>query len=389
MIRFLLAATCAAALCACNSGGGEQDGAEATNAGSQQAELRADTMSSNDAGAGQPAASAAAPADGQAQAVMQAQVVLDRLGFSAGVIDGVLREPTRNAIRGFQKANALRESGELDEATMAALGKWSSIAAIRSVTIPADFAAGPFAPLPEHASQQAKLPALGYASLEEKLAERFHTTVEVLRQLNGVAQPTPAAAPSATPQPASATPAPAPVPFAAGQQIRVPNVGADQIDGASVENKDWLRTLIMLGVGTAQPKVDRIVVSKSKGTLEAYEGEKLVALFNVTTGSRHDPLPLGDWKINGTSYNPKFHYNPDLFWDVPDSKDAELLPPGPNSPVGVVWIDLSKEHYGIHGTPEPASIGQAESHGCVRLTNWDAARLARMVSGSTAVKFVA
>jgi lipoprotein-anchoring transpeptidase ErfK/SrfK len=131
------------------------------------------------------------------------------------------------------------------------------------------------------------------------------------------------------------------------------------------------------------------VVSKSEDTLKAYdEGGKLVALFTVTSGSSHDPLPLGDWKINGVSRNPPFHYNPDLFWDAKATDEKTTLPPGPNGPVGVVWIDLSKEHYGIHGTPEPQTIGRAESHGCVRLTNWDAARLAQMVSPGTKVQFV-
>ncbi len=134
----------------------------------------------------------------------------------------------------------------------------------------------------------------------------------------------------------------------------------------------------------------RIVVSRKAGTLSVYDSQdELVALFTVTTGSQHDPLPLGKWKINGIDRNPKYHYNPALFWDVSDAKPEAMLPPGPNSPVGVVWIDLSKPHYGIHGTPEPAAIGKSESHGCVRLTNWDAARLSEMVDQQTQVEFVA
>jgi len=96
-------------------------------------------------------------------------------------------------------------------------------------------------------------------------------------------------------------------------------------------------------------------------------------------GSEHDPLPIGTWKVQGRSFNPSFHFNPKLFWDA-DGKDKKaLLPPGPNGPVGVVWLDLDKPHYGIHGTPNPEKIGKTESHGCIRLTNWDAARLAQMV----------
>jgi len=134
--------------------------------------------------------------------------------------------------------------------------------------------------------------------------------------------------------------------------------------------------------------VVRIVVDESEGWLRAYDAQgRLVAAFTVTTGSKHDPLPIGHWNVKGVAYNPPFAYNPELFWDVDDSQDKQRLPPGPNGPVGVVWIDLTKEHYGIHGTPEPALIGRTQSYGCVRLTNWDAARLALMVSSGTKVVF--
>jgi len=289
---------------------------------------------------------------------------------------------TRSAIRGLQESMNLPQTGELDDATHAVIDRQGQIAATRQVVIPADFAAGPFAPLPKDSSQQAKLPAMGYASLEEKLAERFHTTPEVLRALNQ-AQPLPEGVQNAAPAPLP------PVAYAAGQTIRVPNVGADTIDPTLVKNPVWLTTLASLGVGTGSIAAKRIIVSKRQGTLKVYDGEsKLVAQFPVTTGSEHDPLPMGRWKINGVDRNPKFHYNPKLFWDVSDSKPDAMLPAGPNNPVGVVWIDLSKPHYGIHGTPEPAAIGRSESHGCVRLTNWDAARLANMVSPATQVDFV-
>ncbi len=340
-----------------------------------------------------PAPGQSAPQEDAARPVMQAQVVLDRLGFSPGIIDGKTGLSTTNALNGFQKANDLAVTGKFDDATMQALGRWSNIAATRVVTIPDDFAQGNFAPLPKDPAEQAKLPEIGYTSLEEKLAERFHTTPEVLRGLNPSLAEQAAARAQAEQQRKALNPPTAnalpPEPYRAGLQLRVPNVGGDRIDPAKVDNKGWLATLATLGVSNAQPDAARIVVSKSKGTLEAYDkSDKLVAVFTVTTGSSNDPLPLGDWKINGKSYNPEFSYDASLFWDVPDSKGEHLLPPGPNGPVGVVWIDLSKEHYGIHGTPEPQTIGRAESHGCVRLTNWDAARLAQMVSGSTKVSFV-
>lgn len=329
--------------------------------------------------------------DDQPRPVMQLQVVLERLGFAPGVIDGKEGLSTANALSGWQEASGLPVTGKFDEATKSSLAKWTAIPATRVVTIPADFAAGPFAPLPKDPAEQAKLPGLGYGSLEEKLAERFHTTPETLRDLNpGLkAAAEQAAAFAARPrQDPPQADMPSPSPYTAGMQLRVPNVGNDVLDPSKVDDGDWLNTLRSLGVASQQPPAARIVVSKSKGTLKAYDDkDMLIALFTVTTGSSKDPLPLGEWKINGKAFNPKFSYDPSLFWDVPDSKGEHLLPPGPNGPVGVVWIDLTKEHYGIHGTPEPQTIGRAESHGCVRLTNWDAARLAQMVSAGTKVLF--
>ncbi|RVQ69755.1 murein L,D-transpeptidase [Croceicoccus ponticola] len=345
---------------------------------------------------------------------MQVQVVLDRLGFSPGVIDGKEGMSTTNALKAFQTANDIDETGKLDDATKQALVRWQDISATRVVTIPEDFAVGRFEKIPEGAEEQAKMTRLDYESLDEKLAERFHTTVETLKMLNPDGRPAttalattdgavlPAAKTTATPKPiatpnqtpsasgsakADATPGPVSM-FAAGQQIRVPNIGGDFIDANTDLDVSWRDTLRMLGVGTDQPKAARIVADKSDSTLKAYDAQdKLIAAFTITSGSSHDPLPLGDWKITGVAHNPPFAYDPTLFWDVSDSEEKQQLPPGPNGPVGVVWIDLSKEHYGIHGTPAPETIGRAESHGCVRLTNWDAARLAEMVSTKTKVHF--
>ena len=339
--------------------------------------------------------------DSEQRPMMQVQVVLERLGFGPGVIDGQAGLSTTNALNAFQEANGLQATGELDEASRQALSRWSNIPATRVVTIPEEWGRVAYQPIPDDPAAQAQMQRLGYESLDEALAERFHTTIDMLRQLNPGGRPTgasgtrtagetPTPAATASPSPSgspSATPAPM---FRAGQQIRVPNVGADRIDRASVDNPEWLRTLASLGVGTQQPEVARIVVDKSGGWLKAYdESDKLVAAFTVSSGSEHDPLPLGDWGVKGVAYNPHFSYDPELFWDVPDSEEKQQLPPGPNGSVGVVWIDLTKEHYGIHGTPAPESIGRAQSHGCVRLTNWDAARLAEMVTGSTKVLFQA
>ena len=360
--------------------------------------------------------------DPEQRPVMQAQVALDRVGFGPGVIDGKMGMSTHNALKGFQEANSLKATGEIDDATKQAMRQWQSLPATRVVTIPADWGHTQYYKVPDKAEDQAKMQRLGYSSLDERLAERFHTTLDVLKQLNPAGRPAGMTAPTGTPAPGttaaptpSATPSmmPSPTPsatavgatasaavftpqpgpasfFTAGQQIRVPNIGADRIAPGAVEDSGWQQTLASLGVGTEQPKAAKVVVSRSGDTLKAYDGaDKLIAEFTVTSGSSHDPLPLGDWKITGVARNTPFAYDPKLFWDVPDSDAKQKLPPGPNGPVGVVWIDLSKEHYGIHGTPEPQAIGRTQSHGCVRLTNWDAARLAQMVSTSTKVEFVA
>jgi lipoprotein-anchoring transpeptidase ErfK/SrfK len=291
--------------------------------------------------------------------VMQLQVVLDRQGFSSGVIDGREGMSLRTALGGFQRARNLNETGRVDEPTRAALAQWDRVPSTRTVTIDAAAAAGPFnGPVPHDPEEQARLSALGYADLMEKLAERYHTTPDTLRALN----------------PASG--------FAprAGARIVVPNIAGGAVEAGASDDAGWRATLTSLGVAGEQPRAARVVVDKSDRVLRAFDADdRLIAQFPATMGSTHDPLPLGRWEIRATAHNPPFHYNPALFWDAAPGERRLTLPPGPNGPVGVVWIDLSKEHYGIHGTPEPQTIGRTQSHGCIRLTNWDVARLAQMV----------
>ncbi len=382
---------------------GPAEGASATRAGAT--DNLADTMASRD---GQMPANEIV--DPERRPIMQAQVVLDRIGFMPGVVDGKMGMSTVNALKGFQEANGLPVTGKMDEATTRALSRWQAIPATRLVTIPGDWGSTTYYEVPDKPRDQARMQQLGYASLDERLAERFHTTVETLKALNpggraagmsgGPASATQAAQTNgpASPSPASGlnggveqfTPQPGPASFfKAGQQIRVPNVGADRIEPGKIEDPAWQRTLASLGVGTVQPKAARLVVSKSGNTLKTYdENGKLTAIFTVSSGSSQYPLPLGNWTIKGKSYNPDYSFDPALIEGASASDGKHRLPPGPNSPVGVVWIDLSKDHYGLHGTPEPERIGRAQSSGCVRLTNWDAARLAQMVSASTKVEFV-
>jgi lipoprotein-anchoring transpeptidase ErfK/SrfK len=130
-----------------------------------------------------------------------------------------------------------------------------------------------------------------------------------------------------------------------------------------------------------------IVVSKAERSLVVESGGRVVLHAPVTVGSEHDPLPIGEWAVTGLHPNPVFHYNPDLFWDADPSHAKAKIQPGPNNPVGVMWIDLTREHYGLHGTPEPGRVGHTASHGCVRLTNWDVERVAAYVRKGTRVVF--
>jgi len=283
------------------------------------------------------------------------QVTLDRAGFSPGVIDGSMGRLTHEAIKGFQEAKGITVTGSVDSETKAALDEPAAATVTVEVTD-----TGPFlAHMPETMADKAKLPRLDYTSAEEAIAERYHTTPAMLRTLNPGTD------------------------FTAGKQITVPAI---VLAGASAGATEWEATLDKLGVDKNQPSAAKVVVDKSERNVRVFDSSgKLLALFPATIGSRHDPLPLGTWKIRGVAKLPAFNYNPELFWDA-GPKDAKAkLPPGPNSPVGVAWIDLSKEHYGIHGTPEPATVSQTTSHGCIRLTNWDVAKLAQMVRPGTPV----
>ena len=340
----------------------------------------ADTMASNDD------PNAAQLPDDKPRPLMQAQVVLDRLGFTPGVIDDKMGMSTVNAIKGFQEARGLQITGELDQATQQALAEWKHIPATRVVTITEEFANDQFVTIPEEREDQAKLPKMGYSSLAEKIAERFHTTDEVLAELNPQLTGTTAGV-AGEPASNEATPVPT-IDYKAGMKLRVPNIGADRFDPSVVKDAGWATTLRQLGVGTDQPKAASIEVDKSDQVLRVLDDNgKLLAQFTATMGSSEFPLPIGTWKIRGVGYNPPWQYNPALL-STADKSDPKLeIPPGPNSPIGVVWIDLSKEHYGIHGTDHPDRIGRAESNGCIRLTNWDAARLAQMVSSGIEAVF--
>ncbi len=274
--------------------------------------------------------------------LLAVQVVLDRARFSPGEIDGASGANTVRAIEAFERARGVK----IGEA-VASAGEPATV----TYTIGEEDVSGPFVDaIPADMMEKAKLPRLDYTSTLELLSERFHAAPALLRRLN----------PSAT--------------FAAGESIVVPNV--------------------MVATITTPPAAPpaaavTVTVSKSKSTLTVADpAGQLVYQAPATTGSEHDPLPIGEWTVTGVARNPKFHYSPDLFWDADPGHAKATIPAGPNNPVGVAWIDLNKPHYGIHGTPEPGTVGHTASHGCVRLTNWDVAAVAGLVAKGTKVVFV-
>ena len=279
------------------------------------------------------------------------QVLLGRQGFSPGQIDGKTGANFSHALSALQAEKNVQSTGRPDCDTWKALGGDTAEPTVTTYTLTDTDMKGPFEKrIPRRLADQAKLDSLGYQSATELIAERYHSSPALLAQLNrGVA-------------------------MTAGKAIKVPAVTPFDPNAKPVRE--------------AAAGDITIQVSREESALRATRTDGTLVFFApVSSGSVHDPLPPGAWKVTGVGWHPVFHYNPDLFWDAKPKDEKATIKAGPNNPVGIVWIALSLEHYGLHGTPEPGNIGHTESHGCVRMTNWDAARVAALVKPGTPVTF--
>ena len=283
---------------------------------------------------------AAPPPAASDPAIVKLQILLDRAGASPGVIDGFDGDNVRKAVRAFETMAGLTADGTIDADMLAKLETTEPV--IGSYTITDEDVADIVAPTPNDYAEKAKRDFLGYSRVTEELGERFHMDEDLLRALNPAAQ------------------------WTAGEVVAVAAYGPNK-----------------------EGKVVHIEADKSDRQVRGYaaDGTLLVA-YPATIGSEDNPSPTGTHLVDAVVTMPNYTYNPDVNFTQGDNTKKLIIPPGPNGPVGSTWIDLTEPTFGIHGTPEPSKIDKTNSHGCVRLTNWDAGELAKMVAPGVPVDFI-
>ncbi|MCL6246653.1 MULTISPECIES: L,D-transpeptidase [Acinetobacter] len=281
---------------------------------------------------------------GQFPVYARAHVMLNNAHASPGAIDGTSGKNTLKAIASFQQMNSLKPTGTLTKETWDALiAKQGSKPAFIEYTLTDADLKGPYAAsIPHDYALQAKMKGLYYTRVTEMLGEKFHMDEDFLKKLN----------PKATFK-------------KAGEKILVANIRNE-----------------------VPEDIHLIVAHKGAKQLYLFNSRnQMIGSFPATIGSSDTPSPTGTYKVTGVAPNPWYSYSPSNFVQGNNKKPLSL-PPGPNGPVGNIWIGLSKKSFGIHGTPNPSAISKTASHGCIRLTNWDANDLGKKVKSGVTVKFL-
>jgi lipoprotein-anchoring transpeptidase ErfK/SrfK len=294
--------------------------------------------------AAQPGAAPTAASTAPVPILIRTEVLLDRAHFSPGVIDGRPGENLTNALSAYRKTHGLAAAPGVDAATLSSLTAADKGAVTQAYIITADDETGPFiGKVPVGFEAESKLKSLGYTAPLQELAAKFHMSESLLETLN-------------------------------------PGVDFAKV-GASL--------VVTQPGGAPLPAAARVEVDKAGNQVRALDGAgKILAVFPATVGSTERPAPTGEYAVVSVTPNPYYTYDPSRLTFGPKSKGKLTIKPGPNNPVGTTWIALTKATYGIHGSPDPSLIGKTASHGCVRLTNWDAAALGKAVTKGTPVLFV-